>query len=705
MLPAAAQLPALRGDLQYLEHRTHDGKPLWRIHDPVQHRFFTISEDTRRILSIWRAGTSLEELARTALARFGLELSTANLAQMVEFLDASNLFVRSHETGWRELGRRQEAMREKRRLRWLTGYLFFKIPLFNPEGLLAAVRPWTDRFFTRAFNLAIAAILLAGLYLSLHDMLAQVAAAMERFSLHGFLLVVVALVILKTAHEFGHAVAAFRFGCRVPTLGVAFMMLVPLLYCDVSDAWKLQSRRQRLLISAAGLIAELYLAVIATFVWAFLPDGFARDIAFHVATVGWISSLAINLNPFAKFDGYYLLSDIVSIENLQSRAFAQARWKLRQWLLLPDLKAPEHFPTRTQTALILFAVMTWLHRLAVFTGIAVFLYFSTAKIIGVVLLGLTLFQLLALPLWREVKASRELAKAMRGHARPKRTLILVGATLAAMFIPFAGSVDAPAVLGASDLQKLFPPRDARVAEIAIPQSGRVRAGDLLVRFEVPELDGEVREVEIELEAARGRLARAMSNLSDRSQLEVLRNDVLALDRRRSQLEKDRRELALVSRIDGEVVQTSRELRQGSWIARDRWVAIVRSGEGALVRGYVREGDLDRVRTGDTGRFVPEDPSQPSLAVIVDRISPDAARRVELQELASRYGGPIEAGAQAGGVLAPAGAIFPVEFRPAAGMPAPDRTIRGTVVIDGRRRSFAAMVWRRVTRVFVKEASF
>ncbi|MBI1291055.1 biotin/lipoyl-binding protein [bacterium] len=704
--PPTALLPALRGDIRYFEHGADGaGQARWRIHDPLQHRYFSIGEDTRHILSIWKAGMSPDELAAAAKARFALELSPAGLARLTEFLDASNLLVRPDEAGWRELGRRQEALQSKKRLQWLTAYLFVKIPLVNPEALLAAAKPWTDPLFTRAFSLGMLAILLAGLYLSFHDMLAQLSASLERFSLHGVLLVGVALVILKTGHELGHAVTASRYGCRVPTLGVAFMMFVPLLYSDVTDAWRLQSRRQRLLISAAGLIAELYLAAIATFAWAFLPDGAARDVAFYVASVGWISSIAINLNPFARFDGYYILSDLAGIENLQPRAFALARWKMRQVLLLPGLHAPEQFRGAAQAALILFAMMTWAYRLAIFTGIAIFLYFATAKIIGIVLLCFTLVRLLVLPLWREIAASRRLVSAMRSEARLNRPLFLFAAVLAALFIPFAGSVEAPAVLGASDLQKIFPPRDARIAAIAIQQSGRVKAGDVLVRFDVPELGGEMRELAIELDAARRRLARAVSNLVDRSQLAVLRNDVLALERRQRQLAKDARELDLVSRMDGDVVQTSRDLRQGGWIARDRWVAIIRSGEGALVRGYLDEDGLDRVRTGDSGRFVPEDPSQPSLAIVVGRISPDAVRRVDLPELASRYGGPIETGSQGGIALTPAHPVFPVEFRPASGMKAPDRATRGAVVIDGRRRSFAAMIWRRAARVLVKETSF
>ncbi|NHW78486.1 site-2 protease family protein, partial [Escherichia coli] len=78
---------------------------------------------------------------------------------------------------------------------------------------------------------------------------------------------------VKSLHELGHAFTAARYGLHVPAMGVAFMVLAPILYTDVTDAWRLSSRRQRMAIHAAGVIVELALASIALFAWALLPDG------------------------------------------------------------------------------------------------------------------------------------------------------------------------------------------------------------------------------------------------------------------------------------------------------------------------------------------------------------------------------------------------------------------------------------------------
>ena len=171
------------------------------------------------------------------------------------------------------------------------------------------------------------------------------------FSFEGAVYFTLSLILLKAAHELGHALTASRFGCYVPNMGVAFMLMMPLLYTDVTDSWRLSSRRQRLLIGVAGIAVELALACFATFLWVFLPDGSARGIAFMVATTGWVLSLAFNLNPCLKFDGYYLLADLIGVDNLQPRAFALGRWKLRQILFAPTLEPPELLSRRMRNGL------------------------------------------------------------------------------------------------------------------------------------------------------------------------------------------------------------------------------------------------------------------------------------------------------------------------------------------------------------------
>src|SRR5690606_11708462 len=124
-------------------------------------------------------------------------------------------------------------------------------------------------------------------------------------SLEGFLLYGLTLVLVKSAHELGHALVSQRLGCRVASMGVAFLVMFPVLYTDTTDAWKLQSRRDRLRIVTAGVRTELYLALIATFLWGVLPDGSLRSAAFFIATTSWVTSVLVNISPFMRFDGYY----------------------------------------------------------------------------------------------------------------------------------------------------------------------------------------------------------------------------------------------------------------------------------------------------------------------------------------------------------------------------------------------------------------
>ena len=132
----------------------------------------------------------------------------------------------------------------------------------------------------------------------------------------------ITLIFVKSLHELGHGYIAKYFGCRVSAIGIAFLVFFPFLYTDTTDAWRLRNHRERLIINFAGILTELHLALIATFLWAILPDGGLKSVTFFIATTSWISSLAINVSPFMRFDGYYVFSDWLKAEILQPRSFA-----------------------------------------------------------------------------------------------------------------------------------------------------------------------------------------------------------------------------------------------------------------------------------------------------------------------------------------------------------------------------------------------
>ncbi|MCX5728512.1 MAG: peptidase M50, partial [Nitrospirae bacterium] len=276
--------------------------------------------------------------------------------------------------GYRAYAAQAEAVRPQW-LMWLVHhYLFFQIPLVRPDRFLRATLPFVEWLFSKSVAWIIALIGLAGVYLVSRQWDVFTATFLHFFTPRGLALYALSLAIVKVFHELGHAYTATRYGCRVPTLGIAMLVMVPMLYSDTSDAWKLTSRRQRAAIGAAGMIVECALAALAIFAWNFLDDGMARSLVFIVATTSLMAGAAINLSPFMRFDGYFVLSDWLGIPNLQERAFAFGRWQLRRLLFGLDMPMPVPVAAAQRRFLVCFAWGVWAYRFMLFLGIALMVY-------------------------------------------------------------------------------------------------------------------------------------------------------------------------------------------------------------------------------------------------------------------------------------------------------------------------------------------
>jgi len=232
------------------------------------------------------------------------------------------------------------------------------------------------------------------------------------FTLEGFIFYALTLIIIKALHELGHAFTAHHFGAKVPIIGLAFLVMFPVLYTDTTDAWRLTSRRQRLLIDAGGMITELAIASIAIFLWSFLPDGPMRSAAFFAATTSWVLSLMVNLNPCMRFDGYYLLGDLFRIQNMQVTGFELGRWKMREFLF--GLGQAKPFPVQDgkQLGLLTYCYFTWVYRFFLFIGIALLVHHLFPKAIGIVLFTVEIIFFIVMPIWRELKNWWSLKRAV-----------------------------------------------------------------------------------------------------------------------------------------------------------------------------------------------------------------------------------------------------------------------------------------------------
>jgi putative peptide zinc metalloprotease protein len=151
-------------------------------------------------------------------------------------------------------------------------------------------------------------------------------------------------------HELGHAAAAYRYGCRNTDIGVGWYLIFPVFYADLSESWRC-SRRQRLVIDAGGV----YFQALAI---ALLMGAYAlwSDPALLYACALLNLSLALNLNPFLRMDGYWLASDALGVANLRRVASEAVRRRLRGVFGIADERASPAVSARGERWLIAFAL-------------------------------------------------------------------------------------------------------------------------------------------------------------------------------------------------------------------------------------------------------------------------------------------------------------------------------------------------------------
>lgn len=241
-------LPSLRSDLQLSPAAPDpDGSPQWTLADPVRGRYFKLGAAAMRMLRHWSLGDP-EQVLRAANCEPGLPLNGESLEQLLGFLRGHDL-ISAMDPQQRDSYQYKTA--SQRQSLWqvlLHQYLFFRIPLWRPDAFLNRAWPFLSRFGPGILRYGIPLTLGLGIFLVSRDWQRFLATFPHLFSLGGALAFGVALFFAKLCHEFGHAFMAKRAGCRVQSMGVAFMVLLPMFYTDVSDAWRVNDRRARLLI-------------------------------------------------------------------------------------------------------------------------------------------------------------------------------------------------------------------------------------------------------------------------------------------------------------------------------------------------------------------------------------------------------------------------------------------------------------------------
>lgn len=703
--PQERKLPPLRKHLQFLRGApTPDGVPTWTIVDPVRNKYFQIQWQVYQLLQRWSCGT-VEQLVAVISRETTSCIGAEDVEDLIRFLYANNLTEQSasgHTKDYVE----QEAARHHLWWQWLLHhYLFIKIPLVRPHRFLQATLPLVAPFYTPMAAWFFGIVGVVGLFLVGQQWETFLSTFLHFFTWHGAMMYGAVFCVVKVLHELGHAYTATRFGCRVPTIGVALMVMMPVLYSDISDSYRLSSRRKRMWIAGAGVMAELGLASVATLVWGFLPDGLFRSVVFVAATTSWVMSLAVNLNPLMRFDGYYLLADGLGLPNLQDRAFAFGQWQLREVLFAPAAPPPEMVGASTRRVLVWYAWCVWLYRLVLFTGIALTVYHYFFKVLGVVLFLVEILFFICLPIWREVIGWWSRRAAFARTSRFLVTMSVFATLLLLACIPWSSRVAIPGVLQAGSYATVYPPAPGRIVAVSMEVGQAVRAGDTLLVLENPKLAKDAKLAQTQADLLDFRLQRQAGYVEDRERAQVLAESLRSKLAELDGFDEKQQRLVLQAPIDGVVVDQADSLYPGRWINEKLAVAYVVNAQTAIVVGLAPVEDLGVLAVGQEALFIPNDATRETARVRVTEIRDVDEQDFSVPYLASIYGGAVPVRKDPHGRLQAEQSVYRVELEVLDHGLQADQAVTGLLHVTGKTQSVAARVWDRIVAVMIRESGF
>ena len=642
--------PAIRQNLQLLQGTPmEDGSPSWLLYDNLRNKYFTLGVNAFRMLKYWISGVDSKQFIEQAQKK-GLDIQEDQLNDFINFLKTNSLISHYTSEDVQILLHQHNAQKKHWLMSLIHNYLFFKIPLIKPDPFLDKTLHLAKFFSQKIIRLTIYIIGILGVYFVIQQWEEFLTTFLYFFNWNGLLFYGLALVGVKAIHELGHAYTAKNFGCNVNSMGIAFLVFFPFLYTDNTNAWRLRDHKKRLSINFAGISTELHLALLATFIWGITDQGTLKSVAFFVATTGWISSLLINISPFMRFDGYYVFADYLKIENLQPRAFALAKWKLRHWIFGFKHNAPEQINKQKQTLIIVYAWSTWIYRFFLFLGIAFLVYYFAFKLLGIFLFVVEIVWFILLPIFREMREWWRLRSNIFLSLQFIRSIFLLGALAFIIFYPWKSSQKTPAIYQSEKFIEIFPPINSQAQDIFIKEKQFVQKNQKLINLNSPALNSQIEIVKAELELIEIKINNALDLESNRSDLLRLKSERKKIENKIKNLSKIKSSLAIKAPFEGEIT-TFNNIQKNQWLNEDTPILKLIDKRNYQVIAFVSEQDISFLDLTKEIRFTPSSTSHENMLAYISSISKSPISNFDMYPMVtSIFDGPIAASeAPSGGI--------------------------------------------------------
>lgn len=613
--PAATVPPALRADL-IATKQPYLGRDYMIYKNPLSLAFFRLPAAHAEAAGLFDGRTPLGDLVDplAASSRYWRALSrTQALAELSALAgqlgQAGLLQVRGSDASAR--GHRLRALKKSRKFEMAVAHvLFFRKSLFDPDRLLDRLLGWLGWIYQPWFLAAAALFVFVSLLAALWNIDRLVAQGTNFFTLSNLGLTWLLFIGVKILHEFGHGLTAKRCGAEVHEMGFMFILFTPYLFCNVSDAWR-AGKAARVATGAAGIAVELCIASAAVWLWLFTQPGLFHQMCFNTIVLCSVSTLLFNGNPLMKFDGYYILSDVLEIPNLRAKSNAWVTGWAQKNLLGMQPKSAPAAAHEASPLFGIYAVAAYLYGWFIMFSISIMI-FDVLKPYGLEFVSRTyvalfLFVSLALPLYRLGRSVKDTTEFRGALAHRGRLVMAVAAALllTALLLPWTESIRRSAALEHERVVHISGSAPGLLEEIAVSEGQLVEEGQYLGRLANRELESQLAGLRLQRESllVRTRALAAEATEEARLSMPVVARQVREVDEEIGGLERKIDSLGLRAPRAG-IVRTARPAELvGRYFAARQPVLEIGAGQSSRVLIALDEQQARKLRPGQPVRVI------------------------------------------------------------------------------------------------------
>lgn len=696
--------PRLRSHVKVHRHR-YRGRAWYVLHDHASGRVHRFTPGAYMLIGQMDGGRTVDDVWRSLAEAYDEDAPGQDeVIQLLSRLHQNDLIQYAGSPDVADLLERYNKQTKQVIKQNVFNPMSLRLPLFDPDRFLAKtlpiVRPLTGWF---GFALWLVVVLAGLITAAIHWNELWSTLSDQLLAASNLLIAAIAYPLLKTVHELAHGYLIRARGGEVREMGIMFLVFFPVPYVDASAAASFRNKWHRAAVSAGGIFIETFVAAIAVMVWASAEPGFIRAISYNIILIGGLSTLLVNGNPLLKYDGYYVLSDLIEIPNLAARATKFWGHVVQKYVFNAKQLKEEVATTGERVWFLLYAPAAFIYRFIIMIGIA--LYVSQKFfVLGILLAIWSVFNSIVKPIFKNIRhvvTSPQLRKVRRrAYAWTFGGIGVL--TFVVLLIPLPLRTDTEGVVWLPDEAYLRARTSGLVTDLALSEGDRVEADMAILTLQEPTLRAQINVLQWRVEEFRRRLN--VTEVQDRRRTEIARLELqeaeAELAREQDRLEKLTVKAGISGTFQPALPGKELELR---YVSEGDLLGYILPDGPRTVRALVPQQDITLVRNRFQGVALKlAGHLDETIEVTLIRAVPQATAQLPAAALGTGGGGPflIDPSDPDGMTLLEQAFLFDFAL-PEDRVDDPFGT-RVFVRFEHGNESAGRQIWRRVRQVFLRQ---